>query len=204
MKLMMKNKRKKIACLGFSANPPHLGHLLVAQQVLNFTDTEEVWLIPCFKHPFGKPLLENKHRWEMTKMMERPGIKACSVELQQKKKSFTIETIHIFKEKYPDHEFSWIIGSDLIQDKSYKRWRRLEELEQEVRFWVFPRGGVVLNRRLPPRFCLVSSLHIVLSNISSSLVRWRLKAGLTVEGLVTKEVESYIHKNLNSKIWSGV
>ena len=192
----MKEKRKKIACLGFSANPPHLGHLLVAQQVLDFTGVDEVWLIPCFQHVFDKQLIRAEFRWEMTKMMERPKIKACDIELQRKKKSYTIDTVLALKKRYPAYQFSWIIGSDLIKDESYKKWGRWKELEQEINFWVFPRKGFVLDKPLASCFNLISSSNLVISNISSTIIRERLRKGLSIKGLVTPEVEDYIYRKL--------
>lgn len=107
--------------MGFSANPPHFGHLEMARLVLNKKLADEIWLIPCFRHPFDKDLASAEHRWRMTKLLEDKNKKAKDIEIKQIKKNYTITTATKLKRKYPNYEFFWIIGSDIVKTGSYKK-----------------------------------------------------------------------------------
>lgn len=194
----MKKIIKRIACLGFSANPPHIGHLEIAKKILARRDIDEVWLIPCRKHKFKKGLWSVKHRWAMTKLMEGSGIRACDIEIKMMGISYTIDTICELQRKYPRHSFSWIIGSDIILTKSYLRWHQWSRLSRLATFLVVQRPSFPLSKkqRLPRCFKI---LNIKCSkNISSTMIRERMKKGLPIKRLVTPRVEKYI-KNLKSK-----
>ncbi len=107
----MNQDKKKIGCLGLSADPPHSGHLEIARLLLRKGLVDEVWLIPCYRHSFGKPLSSPEDRWQMAKLLEGRGVKVSDVELLRKGKSYTIDTIKTLKEKHPDYQFFWVIGS---------------------------------------------------------------------------------------------
>ena len=150
----MKNTKrihKKIACLGFSAYPPHVGHLDLAKFVLRYGRVDEIWLIPCAKHRFKRSLLPARHRWAMTRLMERPKIKACDIELRRGGTSYTIDTIRELKQRYPTYTFLWIIGSDIVVNWSYRRWNKWRALSHLATFLVVERPGFFLhaNMRLP-------------------------------------------------------
>ena len=179
-----------IACFGLSANPPHRAHLIAAQQILKKTSSREVWFIPCWQHSFGKKLALARHRWNMAKLMEQPGIKCSDIEFRRRGISYTIDTVRILKKKYPGQEFVWVIGSDIIKDQSYKKWKDWRRLSKEINFWIVQREGFEVHERLLPA-CFVL-LPIKAPNISSTLIRERLKKGLSVKGLVIPKIEKYI------------
>ena len=116
----------KIAVLGGQFNPPHLGHIIMAQQVLEFTDSEQVWLAPCYQHTFDKKMASVKHRATMTKMICNKNIKFCDQEIKNKLSGDTIKLMDLLVKKYPQHEFSFIIGSDNLPD--FKKWGHWEKL----------------------------------------------------------------------------
>ncbi len=184
---------KKVACLGFSANPPHVGHLDAAKQILRHADTDEVWLIPCNQHNFKRGLWSKKHRWAMTKLMEGQRIKACDIELQRKGISYTIDTVREIKKKYPNYFFTWIIGSDIIADKNYLRWHKWRELSRLITFWVIQRPGFLIKKKRLSR-CF-NILNIKAPDVSSTMIRDRLNKGLSIKQLVTPKVERYIKRN---------
>ena len=179
-----------IACFGLSANPPHQVHLLVAQEILKKTSVKEIWFIPCWQHSFNKKLAPARHRWNMVKLMEQPGIKCSDIEFLRKGISYTIDTVHILRKKYSRKEFVWIIGSDIVKNQSYKKWRDWQKLSKEIKFWVVQRQGFkVAQRSLPACFVL---LPIKTPNISSTLIRDRLKKGLSIKKLTIPKIEKYI------------
>lgn len=181
----------KIAILGGGFNPPHLGHLLICQQVLSFTENREIWLIPYFAHPWEKSAISPLHRFKMTKMMENGKIKVSDLEIKLKRKNYTYETVEMLKQNYPHHNFSWIIGSDLYQE--FFTWERADEMVKKIRILVFPRAGWPLGK-LPDRFYTISDKLLTTSDIASEKIREMVKKGLSIKQLVLPEVEKYILK----------
>jgi len=215
----------KIAILGGSFNPPHLGHLLMANQVLEFTDIDEVWLTPCYRHTFDKKLAPVEDRATMTKLLvdsedthfgaslgftrgvkraEKRGIKPahaikfCDEEIKNKLSGDSIDLLNILKKKYL-HHFSFIIGSDNLAN--FKRWGRWEKLITENDFLIFPRPGFSThlvdydldNKKY--RFELVKNDLLVITNISSTIVRERIENKLLINHLVPDNLVKYISEN---------
>src|SRR5579862_1050382 len=109
----------KIGILGGSFDPPHFGHLLIAQQVIEQAGLDQVWLIPVFntaaQHKiFQKKLSSSENRFFMSKLLENKKIKASDFEINKNKKSLTIETLKKLTKEYPEHTFYWILGSDRL------------------------------------------------------------------------------------------
>ncbi len=179
----------RIACLGTSANPPHLGHLEIAKQILKQNLVDQVWLIPCRKHVFNKKLWPRQFRWEMVKMLEQPGIKACDIELQRKGKSYTFDTVIALKEKYPQHKFYWIVGSDLVVSGEYKKWEIWPQLKKEIQFLLIQRPGYSIAKVREK--CFIKT-GIRGNYISSTLIRERLKKSLEINDLVPLKIAQYI------------
>lgn len=182
--------KKKIGCLGLSANPPHLGHLGIAEKVLEKRLVDEVWLIPIFKHSFGKKLARVEDRWQMVKFLKGDKIKINDIELQRKGKSLTIETVKILIEKYPSCEFTWIIGSDIVKSREYKRWDNWDELFSLTKFIVVSRPGFEVEK-LPTGFIEAGFPSV---DISSSEIRERIAGGLCIDRLVPKQIREYIEE----------
>lgn len=183
----------RIACFGLSANPPHLGHLIAVRRVLEIKAADEVWLIPCWRHSFRKKLAQSHHRWNMLKLMEGPKISVSDIEFQRKGISYTIDTVRILKKQYPQHQFFWLIGSDIVKDKSYKKWKNWRKLSKLIKFLVARREGYEIEqKKMPPCFIV---LPIKIPNISATEIRKRLKRGLPIKGLAAPKIEKYILSN---------
>lgn len=188
----------KIAVLGGSFNPPHFGHLLVAEQLLGFMGVENVWLMPCFKHPFGKHILSAKHRLTMTKFLENHQIKVSNFEVKLNKTSYTVETLKFLSAAFPEDEFFWVIGSEQLNELN--KWKNWRQLIKKYRLIIFPReisSKKIENRLLINNKNLIPfySENTVVSNISSTFVRDKIKKGQSLKHLVPEKVEKYINKN---------
>lgn len=187
----MKQIKRKIGLLGLSADPPHLGHLAIAKLLLAEKLVEQVWLVPCYEHSFGKSLSSPEDRWQMVLLLQDKNIIANQVELQRQGKSYTIDTIKALQEEYRSCEFFWIVGSDIIKTKTYKKWRDWPELASRVKFLVVPRSGFKI-RKAPAGFTLIKGK---IMNVSSSEIRERVKLGLSIDGLVLPKVKEYVKKH---------
>jgi len=189
----------KIAVLGGSFNPPHLGHVLIVDQVLKYTDTDEVWLAPCFRHTFEKKLAPVPDRVAMTKMLANHKIKYCGAEIDNKLSGNTIELMTLLGKTYPNHDFSFLIGSDNLA--GLKKWGEWERLISNFQFLIFKRPNYSMNLAEfgldNPSYMLkfVDHPKLITSMISSTQVRKRLQNHLSIDDLVPKKVADYILKH---------
>lgn len=178
-----------IGILGGSFNPPHLGHILVAQQVLDFTHLDEVWFLPAFTHTFDKPLAPVSNRLEMAKLLHLPRTKVSTLEIDHHLDGNTINLVPILKEKYPHDQFTFIMGSDQLP--YFTKWGNWEKLLDVLPFLIVPRASYSFEP-MYKGMSILNSPEFITTNISSSMVRSRIKKGLSIEYLVTKEVREYI------------
>jgi nicotinate-nucleotide adenylyltransferase len=184
-----------IAVLGGRFDPPHWGHFWVASQVLEKVDyISQVWLMPVNTHAWKKTEAEASERFNMVQFLTNDSIIASSVEIDRPGVSYTIDTIKHLKESYPQHKFSWIVGSDSIAD--FSKWRNAQKLALMVPFLVFPRSDYPI-KIMPFGMTRVSGENIIHTNLSSTHIRDRIKKGFPISGFIPKEVEEYIlSKNL--------
>src|SRR6185369_9653220 len=110
----------KIAVLGGSFDPPHLGHLFIASQVKELLHMDEVWLMPLYQKTkqdkiFHKSITDTNHRLAMTKFLKNAFIKVSDFEIKNNPSSYTLITLQKLQETYPEHEFYWILGSDQLE-----------------------------------------------------------------------------------------
>lgn len=178
-------RKKRVALLGGAFNPPHLGHLQAAQMVLAECPGEfdEVWLVPCYNHMYGKQMVEFKHRVAMCNLMAKVDgrIKAFDYEGRLAVSNgndlkgdtyYFVKKLLADKEFSETHNFSWVIGVDNA-NTSYQ-WVCWEYLERMIRFVVLPRQGHALQTT--GKWCLQSPHIYILSNsypmeTSSTMVR---------------------------------
>lgn len=178
-----------IGILGGSFNPPHIGHMLIAQQVLDFTDLDEVWFLPAFKHTFDKPLASVADRLVMTRLITLPKTKVSTLEIDHQLSGDTVELIPILHNKYPKDDFTFIMGSDQLSQ--FTKWGSWEKLLNELPFLIVPRAGFALKPLYQGMQALSHELFIT-TNVSSSMIRARIKKGLAIDHLVLPEVKKYI------------
>jgi nicotinate-nucleotide adenylyltransferase len=181
-----------IALFGGRFDPPHYGHLLVAEQVLEkMPQIDQVWLLPANTHPWKKMVAAASHRLNMTKFLEMGRIKVSDLDIKRGGQTYTIETIRILKKETANRYF-WLCGSDTI--KEFHRWKDFQELVKLIPFLVFPRSGHQI-KDLPQGFSLIRNKNLITTSLSSTMVRERIKNGLSITGLVPEEVEEYIRKH---------
>lgn len=197
------NPFMKIAILGGSFDPPHIGHYLVAQQVRELLLFDKVLLIPCFRHPFNKPVSNNQQRLAMTQMLETKQIRVSDVEIQQKTTSYSINTLHTLKKENSHDDFFWIIGSDQIA--TFSKWKNWEKIIETFGLIIFPRDAHInpiegeiattIGKQFLKNIHIINSKDAIITNISSSKIRTRIKNGLPITHLVPPKVEKYILDN---------
>ena len=194
----------KIGILGGSFNPPHLGHLLISLQVRDILELDEIWLMPCYQHPFHKTLAPVEHRLAMAKFLANSHIKVSEYEVTQNKQSYSIDTLSELTRKFPENIFYWITGSDQLESfKEYKDWH---ELISKYNLVIFPREPVLPRieekvkqdfklQRIPENITVLKSDELILTNISSTNIRHRIRNGEPISYMVPKKVEEYIREH---------
>ena len=126
-----------------SFNPVHVGHMVIAQYLAEFTDLQQVWFVVSPQNPL-KPaasLLQDHHRFEMVRIAigNYRKMKASKVEFGLPKPSYTINTLTYLQEKFPEHRFSLIMGSDNLA--TFKKWKHWEQILENYDMYVYPRQG---------------------------------------------------------------
>ena len=179
-----------IAVLGGKFDPPHIWHFWTAQQIIeNVPGIDQVWLMPDYENAFKKISAEPSDRVEMLHYMETERIKLSTIAIARQTITYTVEIVKELH-KYSINKYYWIVGSDITQE--FTKWRDYQKLSRTIEFLVVPRKDYPIGN-LPSGFRRVSG-NLILSNVSSSLIRDRVKKGSTISGLVFPEVEEYIKK----------
>jgi len=177
-----------------SFNPIHTGHLIVAQFILNQTDLNEIWFVVSPQNPLksGSDLIDEKDRLKMVELAiePQPQFKACSVEFDMPRPSYTFNTLQKLGKDHPDEEFVLILGSDNLEH--FDKWKEHEQILLDYDLIVYNRdsstgGDFAKNQK-------VRVMKGPMLNISSTLVRSYKRMGKSVKFLVPEVVESYLDK----------
>lgn len=183
----------KIAVLGGRFDPIHVGHLLIARQVLEFDPSiDRLIFVPASQHQWKPIVASPKDRISMVKSVLEKKMEVSDIEIKRGGISYSIDTIKNLKSQ-TNAEIFWIVGSDIVTE--FDRWKNSEELLKEATFLVFPRDPYRLPKNLPKGFKLVQSPTLQVANFSSTVIRERIKIGKTIKYLVSPLVEEYIMKN---------
>ena len=176
-----------------SFNPIHTGHLIIGNFVANNTDVEQVWFVVSPQNPLKKSsgLLNEYHRLYLAQTATENNLKfrVSDVEFKLPRPSFTIDTLTYLKEKYPQNEFFIIIGSDSL--KNINKWKNSEILLRDYSFYVYQRLGFEVKEAREN----IKILKAPLIEISSTEIRNSIRAGKSVQYLVTENVLEEIEKN---------
>ncbi len=183
---------KRTALFFGSFNPIHVGHLIIANTILQQEDIDEVWLVVSPQNPLKEraSLLPDHHRLQMVQRAidDNYRLKVCDIEMHLPIPSYTVVTLAALQEKYPDREFCLVMGSDNLD--SFHRWRNYQYLLDNYRLLVYPRPGT--------EHCKLSShpnvtmVDVPMMDISSSYIRQQIAAHKDVRYLLTEPVYKYL------------
>jgi nicotinate-nucleotide adenylyltransferase len=124
--------------------------------------------------------------------INKQKIHVCSIEIDNKASGSTYESLQLLKKEYPEHAFSFLIGSDHLP--IFNKWKNYRQLLQEMHFYVYPRA----SHRHPVTYqnmTLLESATQVITNISSTLVRDRINQHLPITDIVPQTIREYIAKH---------
>jgi nicotinate-nucleotide adenylyltransferase len=206
--------QKKIGLFGGTFNPIHLGHLRGAEEIREAFGLQEVIFIPAAlpPHKTTEEIIQAHHRLEMVKRATRKNsqFSASDVELKRTGKSYSIDTIRYFREKFEDSLY-FILGRDAFVE--IETWKDFQNLFSLCNFIIMVRPGLIEGSPLPaalaPAFRydqgasgwvhgsgnVVFLKEINFLDISSTKVRELVQKGGSIKYLVPPEVEAYIEKH---------
>ena len=196
----------RIGVFGGSFDPPHRGHIEVARRALRRHSLDKVVFVPANQppHKSERRLTECGQRISMLRLAlaSERNFEVDDVECRRGGLSFTIDTLHYFRNKYPSSELFFIVGSDSLEE--LPSWRRVKEVVRLARFIVVLRAG--FDREVFKRLRVLLGEEVVTQmeadmvteppvDVSSTEVRRRLAEGESVSDLVDESVFEYIVKN---------
>ncbi len=186
-----------LGILGGSFNPPHRGHIELARHALGELGLSRVLLMPAHVSP-GKPVEQEtnrahpEHRLQMCRLaaVGVEAIEACPLEIEREAPSYTVDTLRALHDEHPDTALTFILGADVAS--TLPTWHEAAALPALAHFAVALRVGGS-HAIEPDRVGLpIIRLHMPMIDVSSSLVRERVRRGLPVEELVGRPVAAYI------------
>ncbi|EIA10105.1 nicotinate (nicotinamide) nucleotide adenylyltransferase [Flavobacterium frigoris] len=183
-------------------NPIHVGHLIIANHMAENADLEQVWLVvtPHNPHKKKETLLDDYHRLQMVHLAteDYPKLKPSDIEFKLSQPNYTVNTLVHLEEKYPDHEFSLIMGEDNL--KSLHKWKNYEVLLQNHHIYVYPRLSPDQEDSCLKNHPKVHLIDAPIVEISSTFIRKSIKEGKNIQPLLPSKVWEYIdHNNFYKK-----
>ncbi len=180
----------KIGLYFGSFNPVHVGHLIIASHIADTSSLNQVWFIVSPQNPLkhSSTLLNEYQRLHLVQMCieEDPRLKASDVEFKLPKPSYTIDTLTYLTEKYPEYEFTLILGSDSFQN--IHRWKNYERLIRDYHFIIYPRPGFPVDSTSTN----VQIIKAPLLEISATEIRNKIREGKSVRYLLPENVRKEI------------
>jgi nicotinate-nucleotide adenylyltransferase len=183
----------KIGLYFGSFNPIHYGHLIVANYLLNETDIEKLWFVvsPQNPHKTEGSLLNEYHRLHLVKLATENDerIKVSDIEFGLPRPSYTIDTLAYLTEKYPQHEFSILMGADSFQN--LPNWKNADQLVKRCEIFIYPRQGFMVENKLGAR---VQQIEAPLLHLSATYIRKCIAQGKSIRYMVPDIVKEEIEK----------
>lgn len=186
-------------------NPIHVGHLVIANYMADYTDLDEVWLVVSPQNPLKKKasLLEDYHRLALVKVAidDNDKLRASDIEFNLPQPSYTTNTLAYIQDKYPEKEFCLIMGEDNL--RTLHKWKNHEYILDNHDLYVYPRVLTIQEEKELDDINLTSKnvfedhprVHLCdapVMKVSSSFIRQAIKEKKDVRYLLTEPVHRYV------------
>tara|TARA_B100000497_G_scaffold115484_1_gene139062 strand:- start:3006 stop:3596 length:591 start_codon:yes stop_codon:yes gene_type:complete len=185
---------KKIGLYFGTFNPIHVGHLAIANHMVEFSDLDQVWMVVTPHNPHKKKstLLDNNHRKMMVDIAleEYPKIKSSAIEFDLPQPNFTVNTLAVLEEKYPKQKFCLLMGEDNL--KSFHKWKNFEVILSRYELFVYPRLTPNKATALLENHPNVTRIAAPIMEISSTAIRKAIKSKKNVRPLLPQNVWQYL------------
>ncbi|HRH36735.1 MAG TPA: nicotinate (nicotinamide) nucleotide adenylyltransferase [Flavobacteriales bacterium] len=181
----------RVGCLFGTFDPPHKGHMAIAEHMLRASGLDSVWFVVTPLNPFkqDRQLSANEDRLAMVRLTieGHQGLEASDLEFDLPKPSYTVDSLRVMRGRWPEHDFSVIIGSDNVA--GFTKWKDPDGILAHHCVLVYPRdpGSTVL---MDERFLLVPDVPLL--PFSSTQVREAIHKHEPLEGMLDGKVITYI------------
>ena len=183
---------KKVGLYFGSFNPIHVGHMVLANYMLEFTGLNELWFVVSPQNPLKnkKGLLDVRHRIQMVELAigDNNRMKVSSIETKLPQPSYTVNTLAYLKEKHPNYSFFLIMGSDNLE--SLHKWKNYEEILKRHKIIVYPRPGYPGGEFLSHESVIMSQAPLM--EISSTFIREGIRNKYNLEHFLGVKVWQYL------------
>ena len=186
----------KIGLYFGSFNPIHIGHLIIAQHILNHTEIQRLWFVISPHNPLKDKasLANDRDRLHLVQLAieDNPSMKASDIEFKLPQPSYTIDTLTYIKEKYPRYEFALIMGADNLL--SLPKWKNYQLLINNYPIYIYKRPNYPIESALVQH----ENIHVLdtpLLDISSTWIRQLIKTKKSIRYLVPEKVFEYLESS---------
>lgn len=182
----------KVGLFFGSFNPVHIGHMVLANYMLEYTDLERIWFVVSPHNPLKQKssLLDEKQRLHLVDLAigDNAKMKSSDIEFKLPQPSYTINTLTYLKEKYPKNDFALIMGTDNLQ--SFHKWKNYEEILKQFELYIYPRpgfdGGELRTHNK------IKMVNAPLMEISSTAIRKAIKEKKDIRYCIPEASWNYI------------
>ena len=200
---MEKKNKKQIIVFGGCFNPPLNSHFSLAEQmVVEYPEIEKIIFVPVNSQYEKIDLIENEHRYQMLKTVcdRNEKFEVSRIEIDSKRQLYTVETLQQLQEKYTDYEVAFLTGSDNL--KTLNTWKKANELTRNFKIYILERENDNMEEIIENNIFLknhkqafIKAKETIKSNLSSTFVREKIKAGKSIRYLTPDEVILYIQEH---------
>lgn len=177
-----------------SFNPVHHGHLIIARHIINETALAEVWMMVSPQNPFknSTSLLNEHQRYHLLQLAldDETKIRVSNIEFKLPRPSYTVTTLTYLAEKYPQHQFHIIMGSDGF--KNISNWYNAESILKNYPIFIYKRPGFEVDTNYGAK---ITILNAPLLDISSTYIRKLIREKKSIKYLVPDKVREEIEIN---------
>lgn len=184
----------KVGLFFGSFNPIHVGHLIIANHMAEYSDLDQIWFVVTPHNPFKKKstLLDNYQRLEMVYRATKDyaKLKPSDIEFNLPQPNYTVNTLAYLQEKYPDYEFALIMGEDNL--KSFHKWKNYELILKNHHIYVYPR---ISENKTETPFDNHKKIHHIeapIVELSSTFIRKAIKANKNIKPILPEHVWEYL------------
>ncbi|MDO7173443.1 nicotinate (nicotinamide) nucleotide adenylyltransferase [Mariniflexile sp. AS56] len=184
----------KIGLYFGSFNPIHIGHLVIANHMAEYSNLDAIWFVVTPHNPFKKKssLLDNYQRLEMVFLATKgyDKLQPSDIEFNLPQPNYTVNTLAYLQEKYPKHTFSLIMGEDNL--KSFHKWKNYEIILENHHIYVYPR---VSKDVVETQFDGHEKIHHIdapIMELSSTFIRKAVKNSKNVKPMLPENVWAYL------------
>jgi len=188
----------KIGLFFGSFNPIHIGHTAIAGYIKEFTDLEQIWFVVSPQNPLKKKdtLLPDRDRLYLVELAvaDNDSLKPSDIEFNRPMPSYTIDTMMLLKEKYPDYNFALVMGEDNLY--TLHKWKNAIELIRQFPLYIYPRPGAVRPKSADLEALLSKArlrrVKAPLMEISGTFIRDGIRRGKNMSYFLNPPVWNYI------------